>query len=244
MDVPFVVRSARGRQAPMMTVTTSRSFHGLHFLFGGRDTLVPAVPKPPRRPYHHGDLRRAVLDEALALVEERGHVGFTLREVTRRIGVSHAAPYRHFADRRALLTALASEALEALAKRIEAALAEAGEAPRARFLAGGRAYVRFAVDCPAAFRTMFSAEVDAGDPTLLAAKERSFGLLLAFLGEAQRAGVFPPGDPTALAKPIWAMHHGLASLAVAGAFADEGPGGLDRIVDDAHARLFEGLRRG
>jgi hypothetical protein len=103
--------------------------------------------------------------------------------------------------------------------------------------------VRFAVECPAAFRTMFSGEVDEADPALAAAKARSFGVLLAFIGEAQRAGVFPAGDPAALAKPIWAMHHGLASLAVAGAFADEGPEGLTRIVDDAHARLFEGMRR-
>jgi AcrR family transcriptional regulator len=199
--------------------------------------------RPPPRPYHHGDLRRAVLDEALALVEEQGHLGFTLREVARRVGVSHAAPYRHFPDKRALLTALAAEALEAMGGRIEAGLAAAGADPRARFLAGGRAYVRFAVECPAAFRTMFSAEVDREDEALRAARDRSFGLLLAFIGEAQRAGVFPPGDPTAIAKPIWAMHHGLASLAIAGAFADAGPGGLDAIVDDAHGRLFEGLRR-
>jgi len=202
------------------------------------------APAPPPRPYHHGDLRRTVLDEALSLIEEQGHLGFTLREVARRVGVSHAAPYRHFADKRTLLTALAAEALAKLADRIAAAEAAAGGEPRARFLAAGRAYVRFAVECPAAFRTMFSAEVDPEDPALRAAKERSFGLLLAFIGEAQQAAVFPPGDPAALAKPIWAMHHGLASLAVAGAFAAEGPGGLDAIVDDAHARLFEGMRRG
>jgi AcrR family transcriptional regulator len=185
-----------------------------------------------------------VLDEALALVEEQGHLGFTLREVARRIGVSHAAPYRHFADKRALLTALAAEALGTLADRISAALAAAGAEPRARFLAGGRAYVRFAVDCPAAFRTMFSAEIDTEDPVHRAARERSFGLLLAFIAETQEAGVLPAGDPTALAKPMWAMHHGLASLAVAGAFAEAGPEGLDAIVDDAHAKLFEGMRRG
>lgn len=204
---------------------------------------MPKAPPPPARPYHHGDLRRAVLDEALALIEERGHLGFTLREAARRAGVSHAAPYRHFADKRALLTALAAEALDKMAARIEAALVAAGADPRARFLAGGRAYVRFAVECPAAFRTLYSAEVDPEDPALRAAKDHSFGLLLAFIAETQREGVFPPGDPLELAKPMWAMHHGLASLAIAGAFADVGTGGLDAIVDDAHARLFEGIRR-
>lgn len=211
-----------------------------------RSSAPPGRPRkkaPPPPPYHHGDLRRAVLDEALALIEELGHLGFTLREVARRVGVSHAAPYRHFADKRALLTALAAEAQERLADRIEAALGAAGADHRARFLAGGRAYVQFAVECPAAFQTMFAAEVDAADGALAGAKTRSFGLLLGFLGEAQRAGVFPPGDPVALAKPIWAMHHGLAALATAGAFAEGGPGALARIVDDAHGKLFEGLKQ-
>lgn len=200
------------------------------------------MPKPPRpRPYHHGDLRRAVLDEALALIEERGHVGFTLREVARRIGVSHAAPYRHFPDKRALMTALAVEALGAMADRLEAALAEAGADLRTRFLAAGAAYVRFALDCPAAFRTIYANEGDLGDAAYQAAKARSFGLLLDFIAEAQRAGVFPPGDGLALARPIWAMHHGLATLASSGSFDGEGPEALRRIVDEAHARLLDGM---
>ena len=196
---------------------------------------------PSRRPYHHGDLRRAVLDEALALIEEQGHVGFTLREVARRIGVSHTAPYRHFPDKRALMTALAIEALGTMADRLAAALDAAGGDLRARFLAAGAAYVRFALECPAAFRTIYAGEGDLAEPAYQAAKARSFGLLLGFIGEAQRAGVFPAGDPTALARPVWAMHHGLATLASTGAFDAEGPEGLARIVDDAHTRLLDGM---
>lgn len=184
------------------------------------------------------------MDEALALIDERGLEAMTLREIARRIGVSHAAPYRHFADRRALLTALSAEGSALLAERINAALDAAGGDLRARFLAAGFAYVRFALDHPALFQVMFSAELDAEDPALLAAKQGTFGILLRFIAEAQRQGAFPPGDVEALAIPIWAMHHGLATLAATRAFEGCGAAGLRRIVDDAHERLLDGLLRG
>lgn len=185
-----------------------------------------------------------MLDEALALVEERGHVAFTLREVARRIGVSHAAPYRHFADKRAVMTALAAQGSDELAARIRVALAAAGDDLRVRFLAAGLAYVRFALDRRALFQVMFSGEKDPDDPRAKAAEAECFGILLAFVAEAQRAEAFPPGDPLAVATPIWAMHHGLATLAAAGSFAAHGPKGLRRVVDDAHARLLDGLMTG
>jgi AcrR family transcriptional regulator len=182
-----------------------------------------------------------VLSEALALIEERGHTDFTLREIARRIGVSHAAPYRHFEGRPAVLTELAASASLELAASVEAALAAAGEDLRGRFLAGGFAYVSYALEHPGSYKAMYAGEVDTEDAQVLAAKEKSFGLLLRFVEEAQRAGVFRPGDSMALARPVWAMHHGLASLAAAGAFAAEGPGALRAIIDDAHARLLDGL---
>ncbi|WP_437774415.1 TetR/AcrR family transcriptional regulator [Sorangium sp. So ce1097] len=182
-----------------------------------------------------------MLEEALALIEEQGNAGFTLREVARRIGVSHAAPYRHFPDKRALMTELAVQASTELAAQISAAIEAAGGDLRARFLAAGFAYVRFALEHPAPFHVMYSSEVDAGDPRVAAATSRSLGLLLGFIEEAQRAGAFPPGDPMAHAVPIWAMHHGLATLAASGALSRAGPAELRRVVDDAHARLLDGL---
>ncbi|WP_437573373.1 TetR/AcrR family transcriptional regulator [Sorangium sp. So ce887] len=193
------------------------------------------------RPYHHGDLRRAVLEEALALIEAQGNASFTLREVARRIGVSHAAPYRHFADKRALMTELAVQASAALGAQISAALDEAGGELRARFLAAGFAYVRFALEHPAPFHVMYSGEVNVEDPRVAAATSQNLGLLLGFVEDAQRAGAFPPGDPMALAVPIWAMHHGLATLAASGALSKAGPVELRCLVDDAHARLLDGL---
>ncbi|WP_437498018.1 TetR/AcrR family transcriptional regulator [Sorangium sp. So ce1099] len=205
-----------------------------------RTPPAPA-PRSVERPYHHGDLRRAVLEEALSLIEEQGNARFTLREVARRIGVSHAAPYRHFPDKRALMTELAVQASTALRAQIKAALESAGGDLRARFLAAGFAYVRFALEHPAPFHVMYSSEVDAEDPRVAAATSQSLELLLGFIEEAQRAGAFPPGEPGVLAVPIWAMHHGLATLAASGNLSKAGPVELRRVVDDAHARLLDGL---
>jgi AcrR family transcriptional regulator len=166
---------------------------------------------------------------------------FTLREVARRIGVSHAAPYRHFADKGALVTELGAAAGVDLAARIEAALLSAGRDLRAQFLGAGLAYVRFALERPASFQAMMASDIDTSAPSLVEARSRSFGLLLRFIEDAQKAGVFPPGEPMELAIPIWAMHHGLAHLALSGAFEVQDPSVLRRVVDDAHARLLDGL---
>jgi AcrR family transcriptional regulator len=199
---------------------------------------------PAERPYHHGDLSSALLEEALLLIKERGPQGFTLREVARRAGVSHAAPYRHFADRSALLTAVAAAGSVALGAAIQGALDAAPADLRARFLAAGHAYVRFAIERSAHFQVMFFAqEVDESDPSMLAAKERTLGILLDFIRDGQRAGSIVAGDPKTIAIPIWAMHHGLACLASAGAFAAHGPKALRGIIDGAHAALLDGILR-
>lgn len=212
-------------------------------------------PRPrktaPPRPYHHGDLPAVLRREALAVIREVGPSAFTLREVARRAGVSHAAPYRHFADKKALLTALAAEGSRQLAERVEAALAEAGPELRPRFLAAGYAYVRFALDRPAHFQVMFAREdIDVNDPEVHAAREASHGILLRFIREGQSLGRLVAGAPEVLAIPIWAMHHGLATLAAAGAFVpkDPGeaarapdPGALRALVDGAHEALLDGL---
>ncbi|NUQ79608.1 MAG: TetR/AcrR family transcriptional regulator [Polyangiaceae bacterium] len=183
-----------------------------------------------------------MLEEAIELIQEAGPEGFTLRELARRLGVSHAASYRHFADRGALLTAVAALGCDELAAGIRAALEGAGDDLRARFLAAGYAYVRFALDKPAHFRTMFeSAEVDSGDAGYVEATARCRGILIEFIREGQRRGLLVEGDPEVIATPVWAMHHGLASLASAGAFKAHGAGALKGIVDGAHAALLDGL---
>src|ERR671918_777489 len=96
----------------------------------------------PSRPYHHGNLRRALLDEALATIRAEGVDGLTLREIGSRVGVSRTALYRHFADKRALLAAVATEGFRTLRQQLAAAWEEGGRQRRA-LDAMGIAYVRF-----------------------------------------------------------------------------------------------------
>src|SRR6476620_6243867 len=100
--------------------------------------------RKPHRPYHHGNLRRALLDEALATIRTEGVAGLTLREIGARLGVSRTALYRHFADKRALLTAVATEGFRTLRQQLVTAWEEEGRG-RAAFQAMGVAYVGFAV---------------------------------------------------------------------------------------------------
>ena len=199
-----------------------------------------SVPRKKPRPYHHGDLARALREEALVLLDEVGPEGLTLREVARRAGVSHAAPYRHYPDKAALLTALAVEGIGLLAVAIASALEAAGPDLRARFLAAGYAYVQFSIEHRAHFKAAFlTTEVDPGSAEIVQASQACFGLLLRYIDEAQSAGYFGPGDPMEIATAVWAMHQGLASLAAFGALARLGD--LRAVSDAAHARLLDGL---
>jgi AcrR family transcriptional regulator len=171
---------------------------------------VPASDKP-RDAYHHGDLRPALLDAAVALIGEVGLPALSLRECARRAGVSHAAPYRHFADKEALLLAIAEQGFEWLADAAEAAMAKR-TAPDERLDAYGVAYVRFAAEHPVHHRVMFSASLGvtakehAGD-------DRAFDLLLA----AARDVVGDSGaDPLEAALAAWSLPHGLTMLILDG----------------------------
>jgi AcrR family transcriptional regulator len=106
------------------------------------------------RPYHHGDLRRALIEAALALVTEEQDWAFSLREVARRAAVSHNAPYNHFPEKRDLLGAVAAAGFEALRDRMQAAVAGVTD-PRVALLASAKAYVKAGVENPALYRLMF-----------------------------------------------------------------------------------------
>lgn len=175
----------------------------------------PRVPRKPQGRYHHGELRRALVETALAVIEREGVGALSLRDLSRRLGVSHAAPAHHFRDRSALLTAVATDGFE----RLSAALAAAAErapsgAPRLEAL--GRAYVRFAQDHPAAFRVMFGrelSELDPPPPELAAAGQRAFARLVEAVTQALAAGP-AEGRPAAedVAFACWSVVHGAATL--------------------------------
>src|SRR5215204_1436075 len=131
------------------------------------------------RPYHHGNLRRGLLDEALATIRTDGVEGLTLREIGARLGVSRTALYRHFADKRALLTAVATEGFRMLREQLVTSWDEGGRG-RAAFESMGVAYVRFGVANPSHYRVMFGGFVnpDACDPQLAAEAAGAFQALV------------------------------------------------------------------
>lgn len=163
------------------------------------------------------DLRRAILDASLALVESEGVGGLSMREVTRRAGVTHGAPYHHFVDRAAILAAIADEGFALLTARMSAARARA-RTPRARFEACGSAYVTFAMENTAHFRVMYRPELASAreQPRLDHAASKGFELLVQCVKECQDAGVAPKGDPLPLVITSWSTAHGLAALWVDG----------------------------
>ncbi len=156
-------------------------------------------------PYHHGDLRRALLDTALEAVGEQGPAALSLRDVARRAGVSHAAPTHHFRDKTALLTALAAEGWSLLADALGEAAADGRD-----FAELGVAYVVFATSHPAHFAVMRAPGLARGDdPDLVAAMERARAQLRAGVRHFE-AGSSRDADTTALAA--WSLVHGLAAL--------------------------------
>lgn len=199
----------------------------------------PAKSSPPRRTYHHGDLRRALLEAARALIGAHGMEALTLREVARKVGVTHAAPYHHFPTRESLLDALADEAFDLLdaAMRAAPSAPEDGAGASGRLAAIGRAYIDFARAHPEHLQVMFrrksgTHQRPANDPRERA-NARVFEQLLSAVQACQAEGCAPRGDAHALALSAWSIVHGFAKLWL------EGP--LDAMEPYASAR-FEAQR--
>lgn len=158
-----------------------------------------------KRGYHHGDLRSALLAAAEEELAERGVEGFSLRQVARRAGVSHAAPAHHFGDAQGLLTALAADGFYRFLAAQAAREARADPDPRAQLVAAGLGYIDFALDRPALFRLLFGSDrPDFTDPALDTASTAAFFHL--------REQVDAAGGADVDAAAVWAMAHGLADL--------------------------------
>jgi AcrR family transcriptional regulator len=172
----------------------------------------------PHRPYHHGNLREALLQGAIRVIAEAGPAAFTLREVARRAGVSHNAPYRHFRDKDALLGAVAAQGFRELTR----AMREAGERQSKaldQLKQSGLAYVAFAVRRPEHFTVMFDAPVRGSkDPEYAQASQEAFNTLVNYIRNCQDEGQLPAGNTLERALYAWSLVHGIAKLAVAGRF--------------------------
>lgn len=196
------------------------------------------------KPYHHGDLRRALISAGMALLAEEGATALDLRKVARKAGVSHAAPYRHFEDKRELLAAIAEEGFMKLTEQISAAVS--ASAPETRLLALAHAYIGFALSEPALAREMFSGlTIDRmAYPSLHAASKVAFNLLLDVVQAQQAAGYLVQDDPEKLVLVIWSMIHGLAMLLLENQLphAAEDLGTVAEITRQYVDCLYNGLR--
>jgi AcrR family transcriptional regulator len=168
------------------------------------------------KPYHHGNLREVLLEAAIRLIADVGPAGFTLREVARRAGVSHNAPYRHFRDKDDVIDAVATQGFQELTEAmLEAAGRRSDE--RERLKQAGLGYVTFALRRPEHFTVMFEAPRSKSEHSEAAdAGEKAFGTLLAFVKSCQDAGALPPGNTQTFALLAWTMVHGIAKLAITG----------------------------
>jgi AcrR family transcriptional regulator len=210
------------------------------------------------RPYHHGDLRRALVDAALALVKEEQDWAFSLREVARRAGVSHNAPYNHFPEKRDLLGAIAAAGFEALRDRMRAATAGIGD-PRLALAACSKAYVKLGVENPALYRLMFGpalakadkdpprngrVKADGGRPAeARAAGARAKAVLDDIILRGAQSGAFDisPRSKSELAiasLSSWSVVHGLTMLAI------DDLTGSKLTIDTLVARLMRVLLEG
>jgi AcrR family transcriptional regulator len=183
----------------------------------GKDRAAAQVRRP-RRGYHHGNLREALIDAGLNIVAEEGVDAISLRAVARRAKVSHSAPYHHFAGKAELLAALAAAGFDRMVAAIQSGMEQVrAQEPLERLRTIGRSYVAFAAENPSVFRLMFRPELTkpSEHPLLREAEARAFGTLMQTIGECLAKGQLPSSSgPFLLAACAWSSVHGLATLKV------------------------------
>ncbi len=194
-----------------------------------------------RSSYHHGNLREALIDAATTQLEASGMDKFSLSSASRAVGVSHAAAYKHFADRDALVQAVSDRAMAAFGDALQAAF-DAHDTPRAQYFATGRAVVRFARTRPQLYALAFGPSrqdtvTTLADPPDDSVLQRFVGMIRSW----QDAGWLREGPPTRWAMVLWPAAHGLAHLVASGRIRTS-PEEADTLVDRLLTDLHEGLR--
>jgi AcrR family transcriptional regulator len=194
--------------------------------------------------YHHGDLRRTLIDASVEVITKDGIDALTLRTLAIKAGVSSGAPYHHFADRADLLLAIAQAGFEMLGQAMVASRDAAAPDASARLAAMGQAYVTFALTHAGHFRVMFRGDTKAPlTQGLSASSGQTFDLLVQVIQDCQRAGTAPPGDPQPLVLAAWSAVHGMATLWLDGSLprTQLDPAILVPVVTNLISQMFAAL---
>ena len=191
------------------------------------------------RPFHHGNLGAALLDAAGRALREHGAGQLSLRDLAREVGVSHAAPRRHFADRQALLDALAKEGFGGLDDALRAALADTDDDFPSRMRAAVTAYIRFSTENAALLELMYTSKHRPGATRIAKAAEAPFGLMNELIVQGQRQGALQDGPPERIGIVLFATLQGIASIINGGVVT---PDLLDGLVDNAVDQFLRGAR--
>jgi len=164
--------------------------------------------------YHHGDLKRALIDAGELLLIEHGVAGLSLRETAKHVGVSHTAPYRHFKDKEALLTAIAESGFDSLAETLQSVTEEHAKDPRQQLIGATVAYVKLAITHIEMHQLMFGRMLDENKMSeeMLEKKQLVFKTLLQIIKNGQKKKVFKKEEPQTLATAAWSMMHGYTML--------------------------------
>ena len=199
----------------------------------------PRSRSKPQKAYHHGDLKAALVACATDILRKEGPEALTLRAVARAAGVSVAAPYRHFADRRQLVAAVAAEGFRRMGEAMHAAMARGG---RDGLRGVAEAYVRFAHENPAEYHVMFGPEMANTEdlPELRETGRSVLGFVAYGIGMLQQAGMVGPGDPALMAVVTWAQLHGLVMLSLDGQSTGVAPS-IDAQVAEATRIMMFGM---
>jgi AcrR family transcriptional regulator len=168
--------------------------------------------------YHHGDLKNALIEAGAKILSEEGAAALTLRKVARQAGVSHSAPYAHFADKQALIAAISTEGFKKLYAKTAAVIEAHVGNPLQQLIEAAWAYIEFSINNPSYFRIMFSSvlEKEKDYPEFVEISQQTFAQVVEIVAACQKAGILRPAPADLMAVAVWGHVHGIISLALEG----------------------------
>lgn len=168
--------------------------------------------------YHHGDLKNALIQAGWEILARDGVGGLSLRKVAQQAGVSHAAPYAHFADKQALIAAISTDGFHRLYESLSEVAEKHSSQPREQFIETAWAYLQFAQAEPDRFKVMFSGilKKEKDYPEFVETSQKNLALMVAIVAASQSAGILRPGPAEATAVSVWSLVHGFTLLLLEG----------------------------